>query len=130
MNRYSEESERKLSTCDPDLQRVFRKVLEIRDHTIVFGHRGEVEQNGCFAAGTSDKRWPESEHNSIPSRAIDARPYPYDEKDYEAMCLFAGIVIAVGYMMGVKIRWGGDWNTNYRTRDERFRDYWHFEKEA
>lgn len=127
MNTYSRLSEERLSTCHSDLQRVFREVLKIVDHSIIWGHRGKADQDAAFASGASEKKWPDSKHNAEPSEAVDARPYPYDKKDFESMCLFAGVVLGVAKCLNIHIRWGGDWNKNYKTRDEKFRDYWHFE---
>ena len=35
--------------------------------------------------------------------------------------------MGVADMLGVSIRWGGDWDKDYDEKDERFRDLPHFE---
>lgn len=134
MATYSTVSERRLLSCDPRLQRVFRRVLELGfDHSILCGHRGQQEQDAAFAAGNSKKKWPNGEHNKIPSRAVDAQPYPARTKDkrWAQNCiLFAGVVMGVAAAMGIKLRWGGDWDMDKDMTDENgLIDFPHFELE-
>lgn len=129
---YSKASERKIKTCDTRLQLIFYKILEFYDHTILCGHRGEEEQTIAFQEGFSQTPWPESEHNPLPSNAVDAVPYlgkPWDFQDpnLEALHFFAGIVRSVAYQYKIGIRWGGDWNSNFVYEDETFRDLYHYE---
>jgi len=128
MNAYSKSSEERLSTCHFDLRRLFREVLKVIDHSINCGHRGKNEQDEAFQNGKSEKPWPEGKHNRIPSDAVDAYPWPYDEHDFERICYFAGIVKGIAHCLGIPIRWGGDWNRNTQIKDERFRDLGHFER--
>lgn len=128
---YSSQSLKQRATLDIRLQEVFDIVLEHFDFSITEGFRNEHDQNVAFATGKSQKRWPFGEHNQKPSKAADAYPWPLDwsddAKNIQRMCLFAGMVLAVGWSLGYNIRWGGDWNRNGDTRDEKFRDYGHFE---
>src|SRR5690606_2316257 len=124
----------KLSTCDPRLQQVFNRVIEFFDHTIIEGHRGEAAQNKAFAEGKSKLKWPNGNHNSLPSKAVDAVPVEYqnrktviDWNDVQRLCFFAGQVIATGRAMGYKIRWGGDWDSDTELKDNSFDDLVHFE---
>ena len=127
MRTYSALSESRLSTCHPNLQRLFRKVLEGYDHTIVCGHRGREEQDEAFRAGFSKKKWPEGKHNASPSLAVDVAPYPIDWEDSARFYHFAGYVKRVAEELGIKIRFGGDWNDDLHFRNERFMDLVHFE---
>ena len=126
----------RLATCDPRLQGVFAEVARIwrGELAVLCGHRGEAEQNQAFAEGRSKKRWPEGEHNALPSRAVDACPAELvqgvrkiDWADRERMNLFAGFVIAVGELRGIRIRWGGDWDRDTEVKDNTFDDLVHFE---
>jgi hypothetical protein len=63
----------------------------------------------------------------MPSRAVDVAPYPIDWNDFKRFYHFAGIVRAVAHQRGVKIRWGGDWDSDFDFKDERFLDLPHFE---
>lgn len=131
MATFGAASEAALATCHPNLQRVMRAAVVLYDFTVLEGFRDEATQNAAFAAGNSQKRWPNGEHNTHPSTACDVAPFPIDWSDKEAsrqrFVLLAGIIIATGHQLGIHIRWGGDWNMNGDTRDERFRDYGHFE---
>ncbi|TDM54653.1 hypothetical protein [Aliivibrio fischeri] len=126
MNKFSQQSATRLASCHPQLQKVFTKALEICDCSILCGHRTEAEQNALPSSNTQ-VRFPNSKHNSVPSKAVDATPYPYDEDDRERFSYFAGIVIGVGASMGIAIRWGGDWDKDNELKDNGFDDLMHFE---
>lgn len=119
MNSYSARSEENLKTCHLLLQETFRSALPIMDHSIICGYRNEEAQNRAFEEGNSKLRWPESKHNQLPSLAVDVIPYPVDWIDKSRFFHLAGIVKGIAAMKGVKIKWGGDWDT--------FRDYAHYE---
>lgn len=127
MPLFSKNSTAKLLTCDDRLIRVFAEVIKHFDCTILQGHRSEEEQNEYFRTGKSKLEFPNSKHNSIPSRAVDVAPYPIDWNDRERFTLFAGMVIGVGVMQGITIRWGGDWNRDTQVKDNGFDDLPHFE---
>ncbi len=126
MNKFSPISATRLASCHPNLQKVFTAVLEVCDCSILCGYRTEAEQNALPSTNTQ-VRFPNSKHNSMPSRAVDATPYPYDEDDRERFSYFAGIVIGIGASMGVAIRWGGDWDKDNELKDNGFDDLMHFE---
>jgi peptidoglycan L-alanyl-D-glutamate endopeptidase CwlK len=133
MPKYSKTSEANLKSCHSDLQVIFNEVIKHFDHSILCGHRGENEQNEAFRSGNSKLTYPNSKHNKVPSLAVDALPFPINWKDTNQMILFAGYVQGVAMMLHAKglisheLRWGGDWNRNHKTSDERFKDYPHFE---
>lgn len=120
-----------LATCEDRLQRVMHAAIEHMDFTVLEGHRGQAAQDAAVAAGNSKTPWPTSKHNATPSRAVDVAPYPVDWSDREAarqrFALLAGFVLACAATLGIRLRWGGDWNGNQDTRDESFRDLPHFE---
>ena len=66
-------------------------------------------------------------HNSSPRRAVDVTPYPVDWADRERQTLFAGFVLGIARSMGIKLRWGGDWDMDFQVMDNRFDDFPHFE---
>lgn len=127
MNKFSKTSAARLATCHPDLIKVFTRVLELCDCSILCGHRTEEEQNAAFAEGKSQIQYPNGKHNTLPSRAVDAAPYPIDWNDRERFSYFAGLVVGVGASMGVAIRWGGDWDKDNELKDNNFDDLVHFE---
>lgn len=127
MAQYSDTSCARLATCDPRLRFLFNRVIEVTDCTILTGHRSEAEQTAAYTAGNSKTPWPESKHNRWPSLAVDATPYPIDWNDRERLTLFAGLVLGLASAQGLKLRWGGDWNGDFKVADNRFDDLVHFE---
>ena len=103
------------------------KVVKEFDCTILEGFRGEVKQNKAYQEGHSKLKFPFGNHNKIPSIAVDVIPYPIDWKDRERMTYFAGYVQGIAKGMGVKLRWGGDWDMDWKVKDNRFDDLVHFE---
>lgn len=120
-------SQEKLATCDPRLQKVFNEVIKHFDCTVIEGHRGEAAQNKAFAEGKSKLKYPQGKHNKTPSLAADVLPYPIDWNDTNRMRYFAGFVVGIAATMGIKLRWGGDWNQNTELKDNSFNDLPHFE---
>lgn len=127
MNRYSTRSRENLDTAHPLLQDLFQTVLKWYDHTVLEGHRGEEAQNRAAREGKSKLRFPKSKHNSFPAVAVDVAPYPIDWKDRERFYHFAGFVMGVAAMMGIELRWGGDWDGDGDFSDQSFDDLPHFE---
>ena len=137
MPAFSTTSQAQLSTCDQRLQDVLNKVIIKFDFTVLEGHRGQEAQDRAYARGLSQVRWPNGKHNATPSKAADVAPYPIDwgdpnnrekaEAARQRFCYLAGWVMATAEQMGIKLRWGGDWDGDRDTRDEHFRDLGHFE---
>lgn len=149
MPKFSGKSNTVLLTCETPLQLLFLRVVKYHDCTIIEGHRSEERQNQLFAEGKTKAMYPDSAHNSLPSRAVDVLPYPInwmfeydvkaalksgDEKRYkEALhniqrwAVFAGFVMGVAAMMQIPLRWGGDWDGDLDLADQDFDDWPHFE---
>lgn len=127
MPRFSARSKQKLSTCHEDLQRVMNEVIKVWDCTILCGHRDEEAQTEVFLAGKSKVMWPNSKHNTSPSEAVDAAPYPIDWDDLERFRRFAFFVKGVATGMGVVVRIGADWDGDNDIHDQRFHDLPHIE---
>jgi peptidoglycan L-alanyl-D-glutamate endopeptidase CwlK len=125
---FGSASEKQLATCHPDLQRVFRNVVEAWDCQVIEGKRSEAQQRIYVASGAS--RTMESKHVyplGAPSLAVDVAPYPIKWKDYPRFYAFSGFVIGTARAMGVKLRWGGDWDSDRVFDDQVFMDLVHFE---
>ena len=136
MPSFSKKSNQRLATCHEDLQTLFNEVVKHNDCSILCGARTAAEQDEAFKAERSQVRWPDSKHNRSPSEAIDAAPYPVDYDSAKALwdfCFFAGYVLGVAeqlYQIGAmtrRVRWGGDWDSDMRTADNKFDDLAHFE---
>ena len=119
MPRFSRLSEERLATCEMPLQELFHFVIQHVDCSILEGHRGEERQTEAYHSGHSKLKWPNSKHNKNPSRAVDVAPYPIDWDDIMRFREFGHYVKGVADVLGIKIRWGGDFPT--------WKDYPHFE---
>jgi len=131
MASFGKTSSDRLDGCHPDLQKIMNIVVKVRDISIIEGIRGEEDQNRMFDEGKSKLQWPDSKHNirddRIVSHAVDIAPWPEQYADKEAMIYVAGIVMGVASELGIKLRWGGDWDGDGDMADQSFDDLWHFE---
>jgi peptidoglycan L-alanyl-D-glutamate endopeptidase CwlK len=132
MPRYGRISEERLATVHPALQVWARKLIEVFDHTVVCGHRGEEEQEEAFRNGKSKVHYPDSYHNLMPSRAIDIAPWDpvagrIDWNDRDRFILLAGHGLQIAHDMGLPMVWGGDWDSDTFMRDHGFQDFPHFQ---
>ena len=152
MNEYSASSSRKLATCHPDLQRLFRSVLQDRDNTIIFGHRtptlqfdlfkqGRVLQDGIWVISDKDAVITNcdgfdkpSMHNYMKdgqpySLAVDSAPYTNGRMltSEVGLAYYAGYVMHRAEQLGIPLRWGGDWDGDNDDTDQRLHDLFHYE---
>lgn len=131
-----------LATCHIDIQVIFREVIWTVDCTIIEGHRGQIDQDEYFRLGKSEVQFPNSNHNSFPSMAVDSmRYYPQrphihwsDKDDNEWFAKFVIETARKLYDAGEithLIRWGADWDMDGvrvdKDPDEQFFDGPHFE---
>ncbi len=113
-------SQERLALAHPGLQRLFLDVsLDIDagalapvvlDTTVTCTFRNEADQTAAYTARPqrSKKPWPESGHNTIPTRATDFLPYPLRWKDWEKdaspLWLLQGFVRARASSMGIRLK--------------------------
>ena len=126
MYKWGPRSIKHLVTLDERLQKVLNEVIKYVDCSIIEGHRSGERQDRLFEEGRTKVKYPNGRHNANPSRAVDVVPYPIDWDDRERFHLFAGFVIGIGQSMGIRLRWGGDWNMNFEVDDNNFDDFPHF----
>lgn len=125
MPSFSEKSAAILATCHPDIQRVMNEVVKHFDCTPTEGTRTLERQKKLLAEGKTKTL--NSKHLHTPSQAIDIVPYPIDYLDRERFHLFAGFVLGIASQLGVKLRWGGDWDMDTEVDDNTFDDLPHYE---
>lgn len=134
---YGHTSRANRDSCNTNLIGVINLGLERSpvDIAIVWGWRGREVQNGMLRSGVSQKAWPNSMHNAMKdeepcSDAFDFAPYvngiPW--KDTHAFALVAGVFFAAAAILGVRLRWGGDWDMDGLTIDQTFMDWGHLEE--
>ena len=127
MSDFSIKSRANLIGCHSDLQKLAHRVIRIHDCSVLTGFRAEDEQNKLYEEGFSKVQYPNSKHNTMPSRAIDIVPYPIDYEDTKRFYYFAGIVMGVAREMNIKLIWGGCWKNDNRFNANRWNDLAHFE---
>ena len=122
---------RNLQDVNTDLIRIIKlALLKLEgtdlDFTVICGHRTAKEQMEAYRKGYTKVL--KSKHMELPSRAFDFIPYPFDNdwgssKFAELGKLFLGCAKE----LNILARWGGDWNMNGTSKDEKFYDSGHFE---
>ena len=127
MPSFGPASEARLQTCDPRIQRVLREAIKFYDFTVLCGHRTEAEQNKALAEKKSTKSFPNSVHNSLPSRGVDIAPHPIDWNDLARFALLVGFVIGLGKGMGINLRSGLDWDDDGNIKEHTLIDGPHLE---
>ena len=138
MGQFSKLSQERLATCHPQLIRLANIVVLTFDIVVVCGFRNEEEQTKALKEGKSHLGWPHSKHNkSLPdgmpcSEAFDLAPFnskeePIDWADAKRFILLGGYVLGVAEIIGIPIRWGGDWDNDTFMNDQRLHDLPHFE---
>jgi peptidoglycan L-alanyl-D-glutamate endopeptidase CwlK len=127
MPAFSERSLLRLLTCDQPLITLFNCVIKRYDCAVICGYRGKEAQNAAFDAGMSKLQYPLSRHNSEPAMAVDVVPSPIDWKNIKEFEQFGYFVLGCAHGLGIRIRWGADWNNDLNTKNETFLDYAHFE---
>lgn len=131
---FGVQSEKVLAEIHPDLQRLARELIKHVDFMVREGYRDNIEQQKAYDEKRSKAKPGQSKHNVQPSRAVHFMPSPMPPSDKALTeridyTLFAGGVKMCAAMLGIPIRWGGDWNSDWRTGDNRFNDLAHFELE-
>lgn len=128
MPSFGKRSRKNLEQAHPLLQHLFGEVVKHYDCSVLCGHRTREEQEICYETGVSNKQWPRSTHNTLPSLAVDVVPYPkLDWKDMNRFYHFVGFVMGVAKSLGINIRSGADWDRDMDLKDQTFYDMPHFE---
>lgn len=129
MPTFSKISRQRLASCDIRLQALFNEVIKDYDCIIIEGHRSRAahEANLKKDPPTTWTTYEKSKHSKIPSLAVDAMPYPLDWDDRARCIQFARRVQAVAKRLGLRVRWGGDWDGDGDMKDQTKHDLPHFE---
>lgn len=119
MPSFSTLSKQRLESCDSRLQLLLNEAIKHIDFVVLEGHRDEAAQNEAFRTGKSQKKWPDGNHNSFPSRAVDIAPYFPDVKidwgDVVAFGRLMGFIQCLAVQNNIKLRFGLDWDGDFRT---------------
>jgi len=127
MADFGTESRKRLDTCHMDLQEICELVIPNYDFTVLEGFRSNARQDDLFRQGKSKLRAGQSKHNNQPSNAVDIAPYPIDWNNANRFYLLAGFIFQAASQLDIKLRWGGDWDSDWIHTDQSFHDLPHFE---
>ena len=129
MPKFGKRSKERLKGVDAKLQNVLNEVCKYFDITVIEGLRSQERQDELVAQGKSKTKFGKHVHGN----AVEIAPYPIDWDARDDFHYLGGFMLATAASMGVKIRWGGDWNASSlfkgqrTTKDNSFDDLVHFE---
>ena len=123
MFRFGRKSKQRLKGVNPDLINVLNQLIKIMDVTIIEGLRTEKRQNELLAQGKSKTKY--SKH--LLGKAVDLAPYPIDWNDRDRFHYMGGMLRGIANQLNVRVRWGGDWDSDGETKDNGFDDLVHIE---
>lgn len=148
MNKFGHASQNALDSAHGALRLIAVKVLAIKDHSVLKGHRPESEQNAAYYGNPqrSKLKWPDGKHNGVPSRAIDVQTYPlplnglaqaatilpkykeeYQRRLREEQLYLLGLYMGIASEMGITLRTGADWDRDGEIADNGWDDFFHVE---
>jgi len=123
MPRFGKRSKERMKGVDAKLQNVFNEVVKEFDCSIIEGLRSQERQNELVDQGKSKTKF--GKH--VQGKAMDVAPYPIDWNDRDRFHYFVGYVKGIAKRLNVRVRWGGDWDGDFETKDNQFDDLVHFE---
>jgi len=123
MPKFGKRSKERLRGVDARLQNVLNEVCKYFDITVIEGLRSKERQEELMLAGKSKLKF--GKH--MEGKAVDIAPYPIDWNDRERFHYMGGLIRGIGHSLGVKIRWGGDWDSDGEIKDNAFDDLVHVE---
>ena len=123
MPRFGRRSKQRLKGVDAKLVNVANELIKLMDVTVIEGLRSQERQNELVAQGKSKTKF--GKH--VQGKALYLAPYPIDWKDRERFHYMGGLIRGIGHSLGIKIRWGGDWDSDGEIKDNAFDDLVHVE---
>tara|TARA_R100001509_G_scaffold159329_1_gene125647 strand:- start:3220 stop:3600 length:381 start_codon:yes stop_codon:yes gene_type:complete len=123
MPRFGKRSKERLKGVDAKLVNVLNELVKIMDVTIIEGLRTKERQKELVKQGASKTKF--SKH--IEGKAVDVAPYPIDWKDRDRFHYMGGMIRGIAQQLNIPVRWGGDWDGDGETKDNRFDDLVHVE---
>lgn len=124
---YSEASLARLAEATIEQQKLWMAVADHWDVSIIEVYRSPERQAELFAQGPEVTKVRVSKHNSMPSEAVDAAPYPIDWNDIDQFIRFTYFVKGMAAAMGMEYKNGADWDGDNDYADHSFLDWVHWE---
>jgi len=135
--KLSARSLSRLNGVHPDLVRIVKRAIEItrQDFSVLEGVRTPERQAELYAQGRSKPgqivTWTMTSNHFKQAdgygHAVDLVPYPLDWSDLRAFDAIAMAMFDAADELGLKIRWGADWDQDGNIREKGESDSPHFE---
>ena len=123
MPKFGKRSKERLRGVDTRLVNVLNELIKIMDVTIIEGLRSKQRQEKLLKEGKTKTKF--SKH--IEGKAVDLAPYPIDWEDRDRFHYMGGMIRGIAKQLNINVRWGGDWDSDGETKDNRFDDLVHVE---
>ena len=123
MPHFGKRSKQRLKGVDIKLQHILNRIVKIMDVSIIEGLRTQKRQDELVKKGASKTKY--SKH--IKGKAVDVAPYPIDWEDRERFHYMGGMLRGIAHELNIKVRWGGDWDSDGEIKDNSFDDLVHIE---
>ena len=123
MPKFGKRSKQRLRGVDTRLVNVLNELIKIMDVTIIEGLRSKQRQEILLKEGKTKTKF--SKH--IEGKAVDLAPYPIDWEDRDRIHYMGGMIRGIAKQLNINVRWGGDWDSDGETKDNRFDDLVHVE---
>jgi len=121
----------RLEGVHPQLRKAVLIAGEILDIVVLDGVRDLAKQRKHVASGASktmaSKHLPQDDGFGHAVDIIVDLGNRGDFEDRESVAPVVGVVRGILHTLGVRSRWGGDWDGDGQTRDHRFSDLMHLE---
>jgi peptidoglycan LD-endopeptidase CwlK len=127
MYKFGKRSRARLKGVDSRLVNVLNELIKVMDVTIIEGVRSAETQNKYFKDGKSKLDGVNKKSNHQLGKAVDLAPYPINWEESNRFYYMGGIVRGIAKQLNLKIRWGGDWDSDGETKDQTFMDLVHIE---
>lgn len=127
MSGFDKGSAERLKRAHPLLQKLMNAAIKEMPFMVLDSQRGRAAQELAFRQKRTKVHFGNSAHNWSPSVALDICPLPVDWKNTKPFVALSKIILRLAAEMKIPVRWGGDWNMNGKTSDEKFVDQPHYE---
>jgi peptidoglycan L-alanyl-D-glutamate endopeptidase CwlK len=123
MYKFGKRSRERLRGVNVKLINVLNELIKMMDVTVIEGLRSADRQKELLAKGATKVKY--SKH--MEGKAVDIAPYPIDWEDRDRFYYMGGMLRGIAQQLGVKVRFGGDWDGDGETKDNNFDDLVHIE---
>ncbi len=123
MYKFGKRSRERLKGVDTRLINVLNELIKMMDVTIIEGVRTKERQAELLKQGATKVKY--SKH--MEGKAVDLAPYPIDWENRDGFYYMGGMIRGIAKQLNLRIRFGGDWDSDGDTKDNNFDDLVHIE---